>query len=147
MNLKKDCFNSIDELPIWNWRQVSETGDLTYLFKGKEGKVKPEMYGLWLDLQQEYFDTYGISKGLQEVLKLQKQWILLRCDYLVNEDRFKKMQSDMIQIDMDDAKDGEGQMTTKDTIIFLEEKLGRELDTKKISVRKYYDYIDYYKKR
>ena len=32
-NLEKECFCSIDELPIWNWWKITDTGDLRYLYK------------------------------------------------------------------------------------------------------------------
>lgn len=146
MNLKKDCFNSIEDLPIWNWWKISEEGDLKYLFIKGEGKVTGEVYELWMDIQQEYFDNYGISEGLKETLKLKLEWIKEKAKFISTGDTFHRMKCNMLEVEMNDTGSGSGLLTNDDTIIFLEEKLGREVDPQNISVKKYTDYIRYYQK-
>ena len=145
MNLIGGYFNSIEDFPIWNWWKIAETGDLKYVFKDGKGKVTDRTVEVWFKLQNEYLDEYGITDGFRRLIKLKKKWIEKRTKYLVDDDRFALMESEMTEVDMDDIIK-EKDVKTDETLIMLEQKLGRELDPKKISVKKYYDYINYFSK-
>jgi hypothetical protein len=145
-NWKKDYFNSIDELPIWNWWKCSESGNLIYLRKNSNYEGEDySAFELWEDLNNQYFEEYGIGIRLIELMKLKKKWIIKKVDYLVNNNRFALTELDIIEAQMQDNADSGSTVKNSDTIIFLEEKLGFPLDVKKTSVKKYYDYINYYK--
>ena len=145
-NLKKDCFNSIDELPIWNWWKCSETSNLIYLHKNSDYKKEDlSLFELWEDLNNQYFDEFGIGDRLVELMRLKKKWIIKKADYLLNENRFALTELDIIEAEMQDNSSSANMAKNSDTIIFLEEKLGREINPKEISVKKYYDYINYYR--
>ena len=144
--MKKDCFNSIDELPIWNWWKCSETSNLVYLHKNSDYKKEDfSLFELWEDLNNQYFDEFGIGDRLIELMRLKKKWIIKKADYLLNENRFALTELDIIEAEMQDNADSGSRAKNSDTIIFLEEKLGREINPKEISVKKYYDYINYYR--
>lgn len=143
----KDCFLSIDELPIWNWWRVSETGNFIYLRKDADYKKKDySLSSLWESLNDEYFDAYGISDNTIKAMKLKQKWILKRADFILNNNRFALTECDIIEMDLDDLQNDSKSMSNEESIIYLEERLGREVDPKRTSVKKYYDYINYYSK-
>jgi hypothetical protein len=146
--LKKDYFNSIEVLPIWNWWKIAETGNLIYLhiLEDYEGKEDYNLIELWNKLQNEYLDEFGITEEFRKILSLKKKWINKKVEYLTTGERFKLTEIDIIESDIAETMDSKVAVDKDDTIITLERKLGRELDPKQISVKKYYKYINHFSK-
>ena len=145
--MKKDYFNSIDDLPIWNWWKIAETGNLIWLHKDADyTKTDYSLVSLWNSLQNEYLDTFGITDEFEQILKLKKKWIIKKSDYLLTGERFKLNEISMIETDIQDAMNTKITVDKDDTIVMLETKLSRELNPKEISVKKYYNYINYFSK-
>jgi len=145
--LKKEYYNSIEDLPIWNWWKIAETGNLIYLYKEDNyTKEDYKLYKVWNDIQDEYLDEFGITNEFREVLSLKKKWIEKRTEYVISQDRFIKMESDLLQIDINDLINEKKSVDKEETLIMLEQKLGIRLDAKNISVKKYYKYINYFSK-
>lgn len=149
MNLKNDYFDSIENLPLWNWWKIADTDNLIYLYKrdvyeGEDWSLSAE----WDGIISEFIDEYGLSNEYQEVLSLKKQWIDKRSEYLLNGmDRFLMFESELIEIDIKEAMRVKIKGKKEDTLIMLEEKLKREIDPKKITVKKCFDYINYYSRK
>jgi hypothetical protein len=144
--LSKDYFNSIEELPIWNWWKVSETGNLSYLRRDENYNKNCYPFEEWVFIQNEYLEMFGRTSQHQSFIRLKKKWIDKKADYLISGDRFNLTELDIIESDLSEVTNTNGNTRKEDTVIFLEQKLGREINTRKISVKKYYDYIDYFSK-
>ena len=145
--MKGDYFNSIEVLPIWNWWKIAETGNLIYLHKKDyyEGEDYT-LIELWNKLQNEYLDEFGITEEFRKILSLKKKWINKKVEFLTTGERFKLTEIDIIESDIAETMDSKVSVDKDDTIITLERKLGRELDPKQISVKKYYKYINHFSK-
>jgi hypothetical protein len=146
--LKEEYFNSIEELPIWNWWKISETGNLIYLHK--DNNYEKEDYNLvelWNELQDEYLNEFGITEEFRQVLSLKKKWINRKSEFLITGDRFILNDIDIIESDIKETMTSKVTVNKDDTVIMLEEKLSFPLDPKKMSVKKYYSYINYYSKK
>ena len=146
--MKKDYFNSIDELPIWNWWRIAESGNLIYLHKGNYDKedYTYEAYLLWNKLQNEYLDEFGITDEFRQILELKKKWISKKTEFLLTGERFKLTEIDMIEAEMSETSSIKTANKKEDSIIILERKLGFPLDDKILSVKKYYNYINHFSK-
>jgi len=147
--LKKEYFNSIDELPIWNWWKVAETSNLAYLQKAdKYDKEDYSLvaYTLWNKLQNEYLEVFGITEDFRQILALKKKWINKKTDYLITGDRFNLTEIDIIEAEINETMNEKIKVNKEDTIIVLEQKLSFPLDEKKLSVKKYYNYINHFSK-
>lgn len=148
-NLKKEYsdkyYTSIDELPIWNWWQVSETGDLKYLCK--DGFEEAPSVDVWTKIHDEYLESYGLNDEFKKLLRLKKDWILKQSKFIVEGDAFSSTLADITEHKINDIINSGSKMSKEDVIIFLEEKLGREIDPKKLTVKKYNDYLKYYSKK
>lgn len=143
--MKKECFDSIDNLPLFNWWKITDTGDLKWLYKEEVKKADVKVYDLWEKIHNEYLEDYGLTPDFKQMLKLKKKWIIKQAEYIQG-NRFASTEASIVDAKIQDLTSGEG-MKREDTIIFLEERLGRELDPKKMTVRKYNDYIKYYSKK
>ena len=146
--MKKDYFNSIDELPIWNWWRIAESGNLIYLHKGNYDKedYTYEAYLLWNKLQNEYLDEFGITDEFRQILELKKKWISKKTEFLLTGERFKLTEIDMIEAEISETSSVKTANKKEDSIIILERKLGFPLDDKILSVKKYYNYINHFSK-
>ena len=146
--MKKDYFNSIDELPIWNWWRIAESGNLIYLHKGNYDKedYTYEAYLLWNKLQNEYLDEFGITDEFRQILELKKKWISKKTEFLLTGERFKLTEIDMIEAEISETSSTKTANKKEDSIIILERKLGFPLDDKILSVKKYYNYINHFSK-
>jgi len=146
--MAKDYFNSIEDLPIWNWWRIAESGNLIYLHKGNYDKedYTYEAYLLWNKLQNEYLDEFGITDEFRQILELKKKWIEKKADYLLTGERFKLTEIDIIEAEMSETMNTKVATKKEATIIMLEQKLGFALDEKKLSVKRYYNYINHFSK-
>ena len=147
--MKKDCFNSIEDLPIWNWWKIAETGNLGYLYKDEKeyNSNDNSLVELWSKIQDEYLDEFGITDDFKEMLTLKKRWINQKANFLITGERFLLNEIEEIEIDLKEIEQGGVTVKKDETVIMLEEKLGRELEPKNMSVKKYYNYINYYSKK
>jgi len=147
--LKKDYFNSIETLPIWNWWKIAETGNLIYLHKLEdyEGKEDYSLMTLWNKLQDEYLNEFGITREFREMLTLKKRWIDVKSKFLITGERFLLNEIEEIEIDLDETNANKIEVKKDETVIMLEQKLNFPLDPKKMSVKKYYNYINYFSKQ
>lgn len=146
--MKRECFDSIDNLPMWNWREIYKTGNLAYLYKDGDYKGDDQNNKeIWFKIQDEYLDGFGINSKLKKIITLKKKLVNHLSDFIITRDTHSRMLADMTQLDIDDENNTVKAMNEDDIMIFLEEKLGRELDLKAVSVRKYNNYINYYSKK
>ena len=147
--MKKDCFNSIEDLPIWNWWKIAESGSLGYLYKDEEKHKENDnsVIDLWVSIQDEYLEEFGITADFREMLTLKKRWVNQKAEYLITGERFLLNEIEEIEIDLKEIETLSVSLDKDNTTIMLEEKLGRELNPKKMSVKKYYKYINYYSKK
>ena len=142
--MKRDYYDSIDTLPIWNWWMIAQSSNINYLRMDGNLKKKTDYVEAWFIIQDEYLEEYGDKDALRKMLTLKKDWINQQVKFIVDGDRAALNMANIIAIDMEDESSPSGYMKREDTIILLEEKLGREIDPKIISVRKYNNYINYY---
>ena len=90
-NLSLDnLWHDFTEIPIYNWNEVATKGDLSALIK--EGEYNYEkLEKVWIDLQQQHFDEFGVeaeveeyARTMQKLIKLNKEFIKTRNRVLLN---------------------------------------------------------------
>lgn len=140
---------TIEDLPIWNWEKIKETGDLKYLIKEGEGDV-PE--GLWQDLQDEYARRCEID-GVQghfmdKVIELHetiRDLLICSCDDHNPNTAKLKVKRKLLEKEINEIPTTE--QTLEDQAIRLEIFFSRDFDTKKMSVLRWHKYIKEYERR
>jgi hypothetical protein len=85
--LRSQIYNSIEDLPIFNWWKIHETKKMIYLFvKEKDGKRKftnDELRLLsfrWQKLYDQYLARYGFAESFIDNLEFEKEIALLKIE-------------------------------------------------------------------
>lgn len=139
-------------MPLWNWWKVQETLNYKYLSKVGGGKqdYSYDSMKIYEEMFNEYIVVGGLGKEYEQLLEMKKEWLELRCEYLETDNKMVKMESNLLHIDISDKErylnSLEG-MTKEDTVVIISEYLGSHIDTKIITVKEYYNYLNYYKKK
>lgn len=152
MKLYQKVFRDIDEMPIYNWNKIHETGDLKYLIK--DG-FKAESYEIrfllrrWKKIYEQYVNRFGFSDDFLSILELEKNIALLKIEKAergdeniqtfieIDEIKLQKKKSELnsVKSDFFDIKAG------------VESSLGFHIDPKKCTVVEFYSYIKTLKKK
>lgn len=105
-----ELFLSIEDLPMWNFRKVTEKNDLRYLYKLENYAKLPKeypSYTLWDDIFWEYVEAKGLSREFKFGLELRAKLAILE-----NEQIFEK-KNNHVKIEMTKLKIKEYQKNNK----------------------------------
>jgi hypothetical protein len=141
-------YSSIDTMPIWNYEKVQELADVRYVCNVddySEIEPQPYMYEAFDIVFTEFYDYFGISAELSEYLNMQRSMVLLELDYQLTKDGLKKTQLAQKQREFDSMYNREGMDIDKIAVV-LSRWLGFDLDIKKISVKRFYNYLKEFEK-
>jgi len=158
MIIKLVPYKSIEDLPIWNFRKINETGDLKYLFKAKDYN-RFMIYRRWglseiyNNIAYQLLDAFGQDRILEDYEQAKNEFM----------EMFWTYQAEIAQAQLDERlpdrtlethlsiKDREVQQISKyfskfDSKFFNEVEAiathrGVHLDPKKISVIQWYAYL------
>ena len=84
----KQIFNDIDDLPLWNFKKVIETKDLTFLKKTETARATAnELEKAWNQISEQLSEYIGVNDVKQKLIMLQSDIERLRIDYLVTRDK------------------------------------------------------------
>lgn len=84
---RNEEWTSIEDMPYWNWDKIMTTGDLKYIFKSCKGRVTEKTYDLWMDLQDQHIQEFGVDEMLQERNRIIKRLIDLNVQFIVKRER------------------------------------------------------------
>ncbi|MBV1929796.1 MAG: hypothetical protein KUG81_09845 [Gammaproteobacteria bacterium] len=140
-------YNSIDDLPQWNWIKVHETNNLGYIRAlssyRKLGKyVSRSLEKRWDDMYEEYMDEFGLTESYLENLEDKKKLANLQNEFILTNN---KVLLNHIRIAKNRLKENEGLkgkgIEFRESIVLIEKQQGIKIDAKKISVADYNAYI------
>jgi calcineurin-like phosphoesterase family protein len=104
-NITGSFYESIDEMPIYNWNKIIETGDLKWIFKNG-GRVTKKLGEVWVKLQDEYFLEFGLDDTFKKQLRLMKEVIKLNDEFIQNGDRSILNLIHISEVDLQATKKG-----------------------------------------
>ena len=132
-----DYYTNIDEMPIWNWNEITKTGDLKYLFKKIKLKVKLKHSDIWDNLQDQYINEFGLESSLKKEIKLKNKIAKLRYDYLITKKRFNKTLISVAQNQLNAISTEKG-IKFDELKDHLEKYKGFRIDTKTTTVKEWF---------
>lgn len=150
---RKNLYNSIYDLPIYNWFKMRSKNDFSYLIKNKKyhGKelhleTKIQLKDIYLDLLTEFFNEFGISKSFKDEVKIKGEIIDKNIEFTNTGDTFIMNDLDILnqkllkkQADnIDKSMKLSDKLSNKIEIAKVERLLGKIIEIKKISVLSFY---------
>src|SRR5690606_18513813 len=132
-NTIENTYSSIEEMPIYNWNKVFETGDLSYIFKDGKGKITKDLSDLWDELQQQWMDEFGLEQEMEERIRIKRKLAEHKLDYIITQDRFILNFITIAEIEIEDLNKQKSTSfyQAKDIV---EKYKGFRLDPKQITV-------------
>lgn len=152
MKLYQKVFRDIDEMPIYNWNKIHETGDLRHLIKDGFKAESYEMRFLlrrWKKMYEQFVSRFGFSDEFLSILELEKNIALLKIEKAERGD--ENMQT-FIEIDEIKLQKKKAELSNVKSDFFdikagVESSLGFHIDTKKCTVVEFYSYVKTLKKK
>ena len=147
---KVRLYQSIEELPVWNWFKLNEEKDLKYLVIGVDYRIFEisrtdfkEAEKVFEYIYDEYMNAFGMTKEFMRLTELQRKIALTTCDLWIDNDKKKKNIIKVLQSKLKRINDrNTGDVNHEKQIVLIEKWLGSTLNTKQISTKKYYTYLD-----
>jgi len=149
-NITQQIYNSIDDLPLWNFKKISETKDLKYLLKDENANAKPDEFEkAWSRISEELNQVNGVSDQVQKWVLLRSDLERLYIDYILSKDQsiiteinIKKRQLER----MEKQFESEGG-NFDEQIASVELFFKFHIDEKNTTVKRFFNYIKLMKKQ
>jgi len=147
------CWTDISEMPVWNYHKVLQTQDLRYLMKQPGAKLtakqQGELKGQWKKLQDAYIDKFGVSKRYAAIERKRLGIERLILQHLATGDKAllpvieirKKELREMLA-----GEKSEKQQSFEEQVVAIEMYFRFPIDTRKVSVVRYYTYLQVFEK-
>lgn len=133
-------YQSVEDLPVWNWWKIHETKDLKYLLK-QDKKVTVHANGIFDKIYSEFISIFGVGENYKRYLEKLIEIDIAETDKILNNDPSLDTFIDIMKIELDEIKSSTEGGSYMDTAITVEKNMGFKLNTKEISVFEYYSYI------
>lgn len=139
-------FQNIDELPIYNWNKVHETGDLRFILLKNTSKpfTKKQLLTAtqkWTVIYEEYIAKFGFSEHFIDMLEIEKEIALLIIEK--NETGDMSFQTGINLLNAKIERKIE-EMPKGDFFLLkaqMEKQLGFRINTRECSVMEFYSYL------
>ena len=136
---------------MWQLQKVQETGDYSYLcplrvFKNDFTDSSDKVFE---EFNDDFIKLIGFDNQYKKVLELKKKYVSTMCKWLQDGNLADKMALKFIVINLKDAQNILNSRSKNDhvtNLIGMEKLVGRNLDTKKISVLKFHKMVEFYTK-
>jgi len=147
-------YRTIEELPIWNFDKINEQGDVRYMLKLDDYFELPEIgidYDTLVDhfiqVSDELFERFGVDDRAITNMMEEKDILIIKLKWLAGEKTFKTRYKIKSKIREDrESMVGDKKQTFEEKIIMLESYFKKDFDVYKMSVAKFYTYLDVFKR-
>ena len=145
---KEYCLNkyhtSIKDLLLVSWIGLLTEKDLKYLLKDKKKKVDKYALDVYLSIQNQVVDEFGVGKEFLSELKNEVKIQLLYIKQVQTGDMTTQIHIDRLKDKVDQIRQSkkEGVVDVFESIIHLEKSLGFKLDPNTMTVFQFYKYAD-----
>ncbi len=139
---------SIYEMPLYNWIKCNED-NLRFSRENPDLKIKQTVEDAenWVRIYDGYIKEFGLSDLYKRMLETMRKKALLELGFVETWDQFKiteiKIEVERLKNMMSNNGDG---MTIEQSLVYLSKWLGYHLNTKKITVKEYFNLMAEYGK-
>ena len=137
----RQVYTSIKTLPISIWWEITEGGSFEKLvIKGKYSNF--ELYDLYLNLLQEYYDHFGTTEKHKAFIDAKFNYAKNLAKWISTGDGTDKMFLEMAKIDFQEfqpnSNEEKEEYKLSEAVSVLEEVFGFAIDEDKLSTYKFY---------
>lgn len=146
----KPYYNSIEELPMFNWLKLN-SGEYKYLLKPfwlsmvERMKETPKRKARWFALYDQYINEIGLTEDYKELLRAMKKHGLACVRYIQNPTSLNATKMAAAESEIQDLSKGE-KGKFEEFVAMVEKYMGIPVNLKKISVKRFYAYVEIMKK-
>lgn len=134
-------FDSIENLPVYNFYKINETGDFNYLNFPKN--TKPEILEkTWSKIYDEFLKEFGLSDKYTKWIALNKQLIEYYKNAYCEGKRHELNFARITEAKIKELDEGE-QLSLGELIAVVSEGMGFPVPVKETSVYQFYHYLKY----
>lgn len=135
-------YTSITEIPVWNFWQLSETNDFTFLLIDSKATVCDHAQEAHEAIQSDFIKHFGISDKFQKVIRLQMDIEVALIKQTLTGDRSNTLIIENMKSKLNDLMHTDKGGNHFDELNFIEKSLGRKFDIRKESVYDFYKQIE-----
>lgn len=149
--LLSKCYTSIDELPIYYWRKIQDTNNLSFLIKSdivSLNKKHPTVLNniilskLWENIFDEYIKMFGFSEEFLEIHRKRLEQASWRLRMIAENNKSHQNFINICQVELDAMmKANEGSGNFYEMKAYIESSMHLQIDEMRTSVAQYYSYI------
>ena len=152
-------FESLDDLPIYNFWKIRETGDLVYLFqewKSDEAEAASKrrvwrsvLVDLWRKMDAEFIENFAMTDEFFNRLLIEKKIINLQLEYMISKSSVvrARLKGEQQKLELNYHNEESKPVKLHEFIAGIEKYIGFQIDEKKISTNKVYSYVNQMKEQ
>ena len=135
-------YSTISELPVWNWWQLHEKNDPTFLLIDKKNKVCEFAKKAIEILQEDFINCFGIDPKYKEQLKLRCDIEIAWIQQAITGDKSSYLLIRQKEEKLKAMFSNEKEASYFTAVVALEKFLGRKIDVRKESTFDIYSYLN-----
>lgn len=152
-------FESLDDLPIYNFWKIRETGDLVYLFQewksdeveaaSKRRVWRSVLVDLWRKMDAEFIENFAMTDEFFNRLLIEKKIINLQLEYMISKSSVvrARLKGEQQKLELNYHNEESKPVKLHEFIAGIEKYIGFQIDEKKISTNKVYSYVNQMKEQ
>jgi hypothetical protein len=147
----KNYYDSIDEMPLYNWRLCQGKQQFIYcrknLDESDKRKCNPDKDLLaWEKIYNTYITEFGLGKEFHRIDELRTQIAELQLDFIINNVQYIRNEIELLKGELEDllGRPSEGDSDT--VLIHLSKWMGYKIEPKETTVREFFKMIREYEK-
>lgn len=144
-----DYYKSIDDLPIYNWLKIQETNDISWMLKTNHSlnEVHKGILTVAFDnIYSQFIDAFGINPALEEILTIKRDIAVLTVDMMLEKDRSLINFIEIKERELKALIASKNQGSVMEVTAYVEKYMQFKINTKEVTVREFYGYINLMKK-
>mgnify|MGYP001591948919 CR=1 FL=1 len=145
MDSIKGFYTGIDDLPVWNWYQVNEKGDFSFLARTNKAFQKASrgvIENLWMRIYDEFLAKFGWGEVFNQILRKRIEVAKLKIEMAVTGDKTLLTLIKILMIEIDELMMPLGKPIDFYVIkTALEKHNGFRIDPRKTTVIEFYTYV------
>jgi hypothetical protein len=139
-------FNNIEDLPLKNWRKITENGELKYTRTNiLNGTLKQDIEHDE-KIQDSYIAEFGFTPDFLRIQEIKKDIALAECDLVINDDNFIKNRIKQLNRELEELQNRGTGADMDECIHYIETWRKIEVNEETMKTKKFFKLVKTYQK-